>query len=157
MNTFRTLALLGAIAVVPLASPGCTRADDAEAVADGADTPEWTYERYTVRGEIRTLPDERSALQVFHEAIPEFRNPDGTRGMNVMTMPFWPPLGIDVEDIEAARIEGFSHEGFEVGDRVRITFEVASDAETGAFVGYYATAMERLPEGEELDFTPLER
>ncbi len=68
---------------------------------------------YTVRALIRSLPPPGGGEMLMeHEAIPGFRERDGTpTGMGAMTMPFTPARGLDLH-------------GLKVGDPVRMTFEV---------------------------------
>lgn len=102
----------------------------------------WEVAEYTVRGEVVALPTEDEDMQIHHEAIPEFREPDGI-GMDVMVMPF--PFG-----------EGVSTEGIEVGDKLLLTFSV--DYEEGwSPLDYRVIRYEKLPQDTELDFTPLLR
>jgi hypothetical protein len=89
---------------------------------------------------------------VHHEAIPEFVRPDGTLGMDTMTMAFWPPAGVPLEE---ARVQELDLSGIEIGDKISLTFEVVQDAETGSMKGYYATKVEKLPSETELDFSHL--
>lgn len=115
-----------------------------------------TVHVYTVRGEIIALPDAAQDLQVRHEAIAEFKNPDGSLGMNTMIMPFWPPQGIPKDDPRiAARIAGLSLDGLAASDKVELTFDVLWDADN-KLVGYYATSVTPLPVDTALDFSPLE-
>lgn len=97
---------------------------------------------YTVRGEVRSLPDESNDLMVRHEAIPEFRQGNGTLGMNVMVMPF--PFA-----------DGINADGMSIGDIVAITFEV-THREDWSLVGYQTVGWELLPADTELNFTPIE-
>jgi len=102
---------------------------------------------YEVRGQIASLPaegDPMATLRVRHEAMPHFRRQDGTLGMDTMTMPFAPAQDLDLSP-------------FSVGDKVLLTFEVDSDVETGRFVGFRASELERLDPETELDWTPLPR
>lgn len=95
---------------------------------------------YTVRGIVAQLPGPMNEFAVRHEAIPEFRNPNGSLGMNTMQMEF--PLGDNIilaEDITP-------------GDPVEMTFVV----EYGDAPRYYAAVVTKLPEDTVLDFSPLE-
>ena len=115
-----------------------------------------TVHVYTVRGEIISLPDAAQDLQVRHEAIAEFKNPDGSLGMNTMIMPFWPPQGIPTDDPRiAARIAGLSLDGLAASDKIELTFDVLWDADN-KLVGYYATSVTPLAADTALDFSPLE-
>ncbi len=100
---------------------------------------------YKVRGEVMQLPSPEAPLaefQVRHEAMPNFRNQDGSLGMNTMTMPF-PP----VKDLKL--------DGLKAGDKIMLSFEVNHDITTGNLIDYYATGFEKLPAETVLDFTPL--
>lgn len=101
--------------------------------------------RYTVRGQVAQIPaanNPQAEFRVRHEAIPEFKRADGTLGMNTMTMPF--PLG-----------EGVSIDGLEVGDIVKLTFEVEYDPGFTKLRRYYTVKIEELPADTQLDFSPL--
>jgi hypothetical protein len=92
------LAATGAVCVLP-ALPAC---DKAPAPTAGP--------THTVRGRVTALPvpgDPSSAFSLFHETIPDWLRPDGTRGMNAMIMPF--PLA-----------KGVSIDGIVVGDAVEV-------------------------------------
>ena len=94
-------------------------------------------ERYVVRGVLMALPkpgDELRKIQVHHEEIPTFRDMDGkTVGMMEMVMPF--PLA-----------ESVSLEGFAVGDKLNITFEVQWEGRPP----YRITKLVKLPAETEL-------
>ncbi|MEO1128382.1 MAG: hypothetical protein AAFX05_01595 [Planctomycetota bacterium] len=152
----RTIVFAGALFASAVMVSSC--AENQQEGASESDSALMTHE-YVVRGEVVALPDDMlSDFKVRHEAIPEYRRPDGKLGMDVMSMPFWPPVGMPESDIEPERIEGFSLEGIEIGDKVAVTFEVRmtdSDILDYTLVGYYATRVEKLPADTELDFTPL--
>jgi len=128
-------SLLVAILLAALSfAPGCGDGDADRDLGVAVDT-------YTVRGIVVSLPDQQnpaSDLMVHHEAIPEFRGQNGTRGMNEMTMPF--PVG-----------EGLDLSGVQAGQKVRLTFTVDYDEKGQRLLTYRATAVEPLPEGTELD------
>ncbi|MBL0927057.1 MAG: copper-binding protein [Phycisphaerales bacterium] len=137
-------AAIAAAAIALAALPACKRTPGK--AAPPADDSVKTYS-YTVRGQVRQLPQEgnmQSDFMVFHEAIPEFKGPKGSLGMDVMEMPF--PLADDV-----------TLEGLRVGDKVRLTFVVRFDARLDVPRGYEATRIEKLPPDTRLDFTPLTR
>jgi Cu/Ag efflux protein CusF len=96
---------------------------------------------YTVRGEIRQLPDSANpatGLQIHHESIPDFVNKAGeVVGMKAMIMQFTPGPGVDLT-------------GLTVGDKVRFTFDVDWDGSPLMPV----TEIEPLPSETELDFAP---
>lgn len=144
-NALSAAALMGAV----LWCAGCGGGGD----SDESDAREWDLNVYTVRGEVRSLPSATDDLRIRHEAIPEYEVGDGTRGMDTMTMPFWPPQGMRLEE---ARVTELDLSGIEVGDKVSVTFEVVF-REDGTLWGFYATRVEALDASVELDFTPLER
>jgi hypothetical protein len=91
---------------------------------------------HTVRGRVMALPvpgDPSSAFSLFHETIPDWLRPDGSRGMNAMVMPF--PLA-----------RGVSIDGIAVGDAVEV---VVKQYTTGP-LPYETVAVKRLPEGTPL-------
>jgi hypothetical protein len=143
------------VSVVCAAGGGCG-SKDAKAPAPAADPlAGLTVHAYVVRGEVATLPDAVQDFQVRHEAIPEFKNPDGSLGMDTMVMPFWPPQGLPKDDARiAARVAGFSLDGIAVGQPVEVAFDVLWNAD-GTILGYYATRVTSLPAGTPMDFTPL--
>lgn len=138
-----TLGLLAAATIAAtLALPGCKDSEPDPAVAGDAGT---AVIEYTTRAILTRLPTatEPNELLARHEAIPEYRQTSGRFGMNVMTMPFpLPPTGVSIE-------------GLTVGDAVEIRFAVTYSADYSALKGYVVRSIERLPEGTELDFTPL--
>ena len=118
-------------------------------------TPLPRVDVYETRGQITATPGVREdKLIIRHEAVPEFRNPDGSSGMDVMNMPFWPP-------VRAGSLNSFivptelDLESFEVGDKVLVRWEVQSDRASGDLLGYYATKLTPLPDDTELDFRSL--
>ena len=146
-------ALIGALVVScagAIAIGGCKKSEPSSDQAQAQ--PDTKLYEYTVRGEVMTLPGETSDLKVHHEAIPEFVRNDGTLGMDTMTMPFWPPAGVTLEE---ARVKELDLSGIAVGDKVTLTFEVVHDAATGSMKGFYATKVEKLPADTELDFSHL--
>ncbi len=142
----RFLPVVAVACAALLVLPACSgRSGDAETPAAEQGGSDVVTTVYTVRGEIAALPaqgDPMSVLRVRHEAMPHFRGQDGSLGMDTMTMPFAPAPGLDLEP-------------FGVGDKVMLTFEVDSDAETGMFVGFRASKLEPLDPATELDWTPL--
>lgn len=93
---------------------------------------------YTVRARVEMVPRSGQATSEFvihHEAIPAFRNPDGSVGMNAMMMPT--PLGT-----------GVTLEGVEVGDVVEVTLAVWT---TPGKRGYEARKVVELPGDTALD------
>lgn len=93
---------------------------------------------YTIRGEVRELPDPNDPLSGFyvrHEAVSGFRNIDGqVVGMDAMTMAF--PVADDL-----------SFEGISVGDPVQFTLKVDWNGDPLMLV----TSIEKLPPGTRLD------
>lgn len=128
-------------ALVLLVSGGCKRQ---EAAKDGA-APVTHVVKYTARGRVAALPSAMGDLSIQHEAIPEFRNPDGSLGMDTMQMPF--PLG---EGLVLAT-------SIEPGDPVEFTFAVEYSADYKNLTRYFLTAIEELSPETVLDFSPLER
>jgi hypothetical protein len=142
--TTRLLACLLAPALV--AGLGACGSEE-EQPATGADqqTGEAPAQRepdqiYTVRGEVRQLPDPENpaaSLQIRHEQIPDFVNRDGdVVGMRPMIMPFTPAPGLDLS-------------GVSVGDKITFTFDVDWDVAPTFLV----TEIQPLPPETELDFT----
>lgn len=109
------------------------------ASACGGSEPAQPPESYSVRGLIRQLPKADrpgSELQVWHEAIPEFKDAEGQIvGMESMTMGF--PLA---DSVLAADLS--------VGDRIRLDFEVRWDSGHPLTI----TALEKLPSETRLAF-----
>lgn len=95
---------------------------------------------YTVRGEIRQLPDGENpamGLQIRHESIPDFVNRDGdVVGMRPMIMQFTPAPDLDLSALV-------------VGDKISFTFDVDWDGAPLMLV----TEIEPLPADTELDFS----
>jgi hypothetical protein len=92
---------------------------------------------YTVRGKIEQLPEAgkpAAALQIHHEAIPDFIRADGGRGMGSMIMPFRPGNGVSLE-------------GLGVGDVVEFVWEVRRGGKTEAFI----RSIRKLPDGTPLN------
>ncbi len=114
---------------------------------------------FQTRGEVSQLPDALGApFKVHHEAVPEFPNPDGSMGMNTMTMQFWPAATTAGFTPHAERIPAeLDLEGLEVGDKVMLTWEFQQDRATRSVVSYYAIRVEKLPADTALDFSPLQR
>ncbi|GAB4547921.1 MAG: hypothetical protein Tsb0013_08110 [Phycisphaerales bacterium] len=114
---------------------------------------------FQTRGQVTQLPDVLDApLKIRHEAVPDFPNPDGSMGMNTMTMQFWPEATNPEFTPHLERIpDDLDLEGFEVGDKVLVTWEYQQDRATNGVVAYYAIKLEKLPDDTELDWTPLNR
>lgn len=116
---------------------GCARTD-----GEGGKGPDGSAARvYTVRGEVRQLPDPAqpgSGLYILHEAIPDFTNREGqVVGMESMTMPF--PVAEEV-----------SLEGLQRGDPVELELRVHWEASPEVQV----TELRELPAGTRLDLEP---
>lgn len=95
--------------------------------------------RYTVRGRVEQVPEPSRPLSEFvvkHEPIDEFVNPDGSRGMDTMLMPF--PLA-----------KGVSLAGLSPGDAVEIEFVVWTKPGSR---GYEVRRIRKLPDGTALRF-----
>lgn len=92
---------------------------------------------YTVRGEVKELPDPEdplSGLYIRHEAIDGFVGMDGeVQGMDSMTMPF-------------PAAEDLTFEGIEPGNKIEFTLEVNYDADPV----FQVTEMFKLPDDTEL-------
>ena len=131
-----------ALATLPLVLTACSGSTDGDESQTAEAAAEERVVSYTVRGQVASLPDNMNDLMVKHEAIPEFRSPNGTLGMNVMTMGF--PLA-----------EGVSSEGMSVGDKVATTVEVRHQRDW-TLIGYETVSWEALPAETELNFTPIE-
>jgi Cu/Ag efflux protein CusF len=130
MNAWRRAVLAGG--VFAMVSTGCSR----EPAAPVRGAPDHTY---SVRGLVEMIPakDKPTAeFVVHHEPIPEFVNPNGTKGMPAMSMPF--PLA-----------KGVSIEGVKVGDAVELTFNLWT---TPGVRGFEVTQVRTLPAGTTLNF-----
>jgi Cu/Ag efflux protein CusF len=108
-------------------------------LAAGCSGREASGRDYTVRGQVRQLPDPAASandLSIAHEAIDDWTTRDGTvQGMDPMTMPF-----------EVA--EEVSLDGIEVGDVIEFTLHVDWGAETEVEI----TRVRELPAGTKLTF-----
>ena len=149
----RHLAATALLIAAPLCLCACSD-DSAAPTRQQGDTWPGARDVYEVRGTVASMPDPASPASEFsvhHEAIPTFKQldgslnvyPDGTPGMKSMAMPM--PLAPNV-DLEAL--------GIEVGDPVAFTLEVAvvKIGERDSF-RYRVSKIEPLPEGTTLDFT----
>jgi hypothetical protein len=113
---------------------------------------------FETRGQVVALPSMTEDFKVRHEVVPDFPNPDGSMGMNTMTMPFWPATSNANFDPHRERIPAdLDLEGIEVGDKVMITWEYQRDRATNQPISWYAVKVEKLPDDTELDFTPMQR
>lgn len=133
------------LAAAPLLAGLCITLGCSEAAEKPEGAAAATVTTYQTRGEIVALPAAGSVagsadpgLSIRHEAIPDFTDAHGEKvGMKAMTMPFPPADGLDLA-------------GFAVGDKVAVTFEVTWGGEHN---GWQATALEKLPDDTELDFS----
>jgi Cu/Ag efflux protein CusF len=126
---FAALAVLAMLALGALAQGACKQEPDAPAA------------QYTVRGEIKSLPQPGgdAVLYVHHEAIPTFVTREGQpRGMPSMSMPF----GVT---------DGVSLEGLAAGDKVEMTFAVHWDQNPATRV----TALRELPADTQLTLSGM--
>lgn len=131
-----TVALLGAMVMLG----GCKEKQPKPA-------PTTEIHSYTVRGEVTQLPvagDDRTEFMVRHEAIPEFKGPQGERGMDTMTMPF--PIRAE---------HPVSLDEVSKGDKVEVTFEVVFDLVKNSPVDWYTVKVEELPADTALDFSSI--
>lgn len=129
IQTLPRLAVLIALAALVLASSACKQEPEAPAA------------QYTVRGEIKTLPEPGGSpvLYVHHEAIPTFVTREGQqRGMMSMTMPFAVADGVSLADLAP-------------GDKVEMTFAVHWDQNPPTRV----TAIRELPADTQLTLSGL--
>lgn len=97
--------------------------------------------QYTVRGEIKSLPQPGgdAILYVHHEAIPTFVTREGQqRGMMSMSMPFGVPAGVSLEGLAA-------------GDKVEMTFAVHWDKNPPTQL----TAIRELPADTKLELSGM--
>jgi hypothetical protein len=93
---------------------------------------------YTVRGQIEQIPTPdkpTSDFIVHHEAIDNFKNPDGTLGMNSMSMPFPLAKGLRLEVVP--------------GDIVELQFVVWTKP---GHRGYEVRKITKLPPDARLEF-----
>jgi Cu/Ag efflux protein CusF len=131
---YKLFAALLLAATAATFSTGCSESES-EAPESSAQV-----DRYTVRGVLVSLPrpdEPNSSLLVHHEAIPDFRDAQGSVvGMDEMTMGFPPAEGLDLD-------------GFAVGDKVEVTFEVDWSPTRR---GYRATDLKQLADDLPLDF-----
>lgn len=143
-----TLLCIGALSLSACSRQGTSSSEE----------PRLIFHEYTVRGEVVQPVDaaDGEGLRIRHEAIPEYVRAGGSLGMDVMVMPFWPPLGDTPEDLDRQAIEAELSE-LQRGDKVEITFRVWLVDETFQPRGYWATTATVLPEDTVLDWTPLER
>jgi len=116
--------------ILVIAASGCQNEADS---GDSSTSEELAS--YDTRGIIISLPTEVRTLQIHHERIEEFVGRSGEiEPMDIMVMPF--PLA-----------DGVSLDGFSVGDKVALTFEVSWSADNP---GHWLTDIEKLPADTEL-------
>lgn len=98
---------------------------------------------YVVRGEIRMLPSPKKAtsmLVIRHEPIDDFENPDGTKGMASMEMPF-------------AAAADVALDGFAMGNKVEFDLSVwySTDASGKRTIdSYRVTRMKKLADDTKI-------
>ena len=80
-----------------------------------------------------------SQLVIEHEPINDFENPDGSRGMATMSMPFMVGAGVSLA-------------GLAVGDGVEFDLAVWYGADGKTIESYAVTRIKKLPAGTELHF-----
>lgn len=132
IQTLPALAILIALAALALAPAACKQEPEAPAA------------QYTVRGEIKSLPQPGGdpVLYVHHEAIPTFVTREGQqRGMMSMTMPF----------AVADGVSGVNLGDLAPGDKVEITFAVHWDQNPATRI----TAIRELPADTQLTLSGL--
>jgi Cu/Ag efflux protein CusF len=121
--------VLAALVVSALVQAACKQEPDEPAA------------QYTVRGEIKSLPQPGgdAILYVHHEAIPTFVTREGQqRGMMSMSMPFGVPAGVSLE-------------GLAPGDKVEMTFAVHWDQNPSTQI----TALRELPADTQLTLSGM--
>ena len=117
--------LTGVVGAVACADP---------ATESAATEPQSEGSTYQARGVVRFVAAD--SVHVRHEAIPEFRDPDGeVVGMTAMSMDFALAPDIATEDLQP-------------GDKIAFTLEVDWDADQPARI----TAVEVLPLDTALEF-----
>lgn len=134
MSTSTRIAALAAAIFIGFGLQACRKDPALSATPKGP--PNATY---TVRGTIEMLPqagNPAAELIVHHEPINDFANPNGTKGMNSMSMPFPPAKGVSLE-------------GLAIGDPVELTFAYWS---TPGSMGYEMTKITKLPPETTLRF-----
>ena len=144
----RTCTVVIAAALVPAAMfvlagglgvlAGCENrsAQQAATPARGADKV------YTSRGKVESLPDPKRVTAEFvvhHEAINDFVNPNGSKGMNSMSMPLTPDASVDLSALA-------------VGDIIEFDLSVWYKPEFKAIESYRVTRVKKLPPDTELHF-----
>ena len=134
MRSLLHLAGIAALAMISLAS--CGRATPADPPHSSRGEPDAVY---TVRGRVEQVPAPEKPLAEFfvkHEPIDDFKNPDGTLGMDTMSMPF--PLA-----------KGVTLTGIAPGDLVEIDMAVWTKPGSR---GFEARRVTRLPPDTQLRF-----
>lgn len=131
-------ACLGALSLIALAPPGCSRETPPKQSIPST-APEGAAEQaYTVKGVIDRLPsaDGKQMLMVHHQALPGFVDAEGKAvGMPEHSMSFpWLAPGLDLS-------------GMREGDAVELTFEVRWKTKPRSLV----TKITKLPPGTKLD------
>lgn len=124
------LSIVIALAALALAPAACKSTE-----------PEAPAAQYTVRGEIKSLPQPGAdaVLYVHHEAIPTFVTREGQqRGMMSMSMPFAVPDNVSLD-------------GLAPGDKVEMTFAVHWDQNPSTRI----TAIRELPPDTQLTLSGL--
>lgn len=106
-----------------------------------------TNPTYTTRGEIITLPGlEGDSIKLHHERIPTFANKDGKVGKDSQGKPGMKPMVMPF-----GKAPSVSYEGFKVGDKVAVVFEVNWSAERPD-QRIVITKIEKLPADTVFDF-----
>ncbi len=142
----RTVALLRSLGIAALAGAAALALAGCKDKQPAA-KPTTEVHTYTTRGQVAQIPvagDDRTEFLVRHEAIPEFRGPQGERGMDTMVMPF------PIRDEPAVSLDGVAP-----GDKVQITFDVVFDLVKDQPVDWYTVKLEKLAADTPLDFRSI--
>jgi Cu/Ag efflux protein CusF len=126
--------------LLALTLAACDRASSPPAPTAPASSPRGEPDdTYTVRGQVEQIPTKdkpTSEFMVHHEAIDNFKNPNGKLGMNSMSMPF--PLA-----------KGLALDGITPGDIVELEFVVWTKP---GHRGYEVRRITKLPADTQLHF-----
>jgi Cu/Ag efflux protein CusF len=133
--------MLAAVVILSLALPlaGCRDAGSGPPTSAAPARP--ADHVYTSRGEVAMLPgtSPTATLQIHHEPIDDFVNPDGHKGMASMTMPMLMAPGVSLE-------------GLAVGDKVEFDMAVWHRPGTTTVETFRVTRVRKLPPDTTLRF-----